>query len=60
MPVVTFICVKCGYKNRCEAKTYADEFSGVPDHPLCFHGLLDDDGDDKAQFEYIGCKLDEI
>jgi hypothetical protein len=60
MPVVTFICVKCGYKHRCEAKTYDDSFSGVPEKPMCFQGLIDENGDDKSEFEYITCNLDEI
>lgn len=60
MPYVKFICVECGYKRRCEAKTYDDTFNGVPEHPLCFHGLIDDHGEDKSNFEYIECKLDEV
>ena len=59
MPYVKFICVKCGYKLRCEAKTYSDEFRGKPAPPLCFEGFMDENGDDRANFEYIECKLDE-
>lgn len=60
MPVVTFICVKCGYKKRCVAKLYDDEFSGVPAGPLCFQGLVDDNGGDISKFEYIDCNLSEV
>ena len=65
MPYVKFICVKCGYRHRCEAKLYADEFAGVPTMPLCFQGLtngIDEYGEpkDKAEFEYIECVLNEV
>jgi hypothetical protein len=60
MPYVKFICVKCGHSHRCEVKTYEVSFSRVPDAPLCFNGLIQDDGSDKADFEYIECRLDEV
>lgn len=60
MPYVKFVCVKCGYKKRCEVKTYDESFNGVPARPLCIHGLIVNDGEDKADFEYIECKLDEL
>jgi len=65
MPYVKFVCVKCGYRERCVALIYGNEFSGVPTPPLCFQGLtdgVDDYGEprDNAEFEYIECKLDEV
>lgn len=60
MPYVKFVCVKCGYKMRCEAKLYAREFKAKPAPPLCFEGKIDESGDDISDFEYIECRLDEV
>lgn len=60
MPYVKFICVKCGYTSRCEVKLYAREFNCRPNQPLCLIGLVDDNGNDGSEFEYIECRLDEV
>jgi len=65
MPFVEFVCIKCGYLERCVAKIYAREFKGKPAPPLCLQGLttgIDSMGEpkDKAEFEYVQCVLNEV
>ncbi|MCK9592353.1 MAG: hypothetical protein M0Q91_10145 [Methanoregula sp.] len=53
-PSTRYICVKCGYRDRCEITQYGEGHENPPLN-LCHHGLLDDvDYDqDRAVWELI-------
>ena len=48
-----WICVKCGYHDRCEAIVHCSEDFDEIATPMCFQGITDDEGDDDSRWELL-------